>query len=147
MNREDAFGLMETARVARLATVTPEGGPHLIPIVFALDRDELVTAVDHKPKRTRDLRRLENIRAKPRVSVLIDHYTDDWDDLWWVRIDGPARVVESGDGFESALDALVEKYEQYSDRRPEGPVIRLAMERVVGWRAGQGSIISGAAGS
>ena len=135
MNRDDALRLIDAARVARLATVTPDGEPHVVPIVFAIEGGDLVTAVDHKPKRSRDLRRLENLRANPRASVLVDHYSDDWETLWWVRIDGPARIVESGEQFDSAVDALVARYDQYSDRRPEGPIIRVAMERVVGWSA------------
>lgn len=135
MDRDQALSLVVTARVARLATVTPDGDPHVVPIVFALDGDDLVTAVDHKPKRTRDLQRLDNLRAKPRASVLVDRYSDDWNTLWWVRIDGTARIVETGEAFDSAIDALVTRYEQYRDRVPDGPVIRVAIERVSGWSA------------
>jgi len=84
-----------SARVARLATVGADGNPHVVPICFALDGDTLYTAVDAKPKSTRALRRLANIRANPRVEVVIDHYEDDWTRLWWVRLAGRARVVES----------------------------------------------------
>lgn len=135
VDTDQALRLVATARVARLATVTPDGDPHVVPIVFALDGDDLVTAVDHKPKRTRDLQRLENIRANPSVSVLVDHYSDDWSALWWVRIDGTARIVESGPEFGSAIEALVARYEQYRENAPAGPVIRVAIERVSGWSA------------
>lgn len=135
MNRYDALQLVESARSARLATISAEGLPHVVPITFAVDGDQLVTAVDHKPKRSRDLQRLENIKLHPQVSVLVDHYSDDWDSLWWVRIDGAALVLSTGEGFERAIDALVAKYAQYQVIRPAGPAVRVTMERVVGWKA------------
>jgi PPOX class probable F420-dependent enzyme len=135
------IGRVRAARVARLATVDPDGGPVLVPITFALIGDDhqlrLVTAVDHKPKTTRHLRRLDHIRARPGVSVLIDHYDDrDWDDLWWARLTGDARVVdaESVEGVE-AIDALVAKYPQYRDVRPAGPVIEVTPTRWQWWSA------------
>lgn len=78
------------ARVARLSTTRADGRPHVVPMTFALlsggeHADALVTAVDAKPKRTTDLQRLRNIAANPAVSVLVDHYDDDWTQLWWVR--------------------------------------------------------------
>src|SRR3984957_17200162 len=87
------------ARVARLATAALDGQPHLVPFPFALDRhpgqeDRIYSAVDAKPKTTTDLRRLRNIRANPRVSVLADHYEDDWDGLWWARADGQAAILD-----------------------------------------------------
>ncbi|MCA1674649.1 MAG: TIGR03668 family PPOX class F420-dependent oxidoreductase, partial [Actinobacteria bacterium] len=84
------------APVARLATVRPDGLPHVVPVTFALDHDTLVTAIDQKPKTTTSLQRLKNIEAHPFASVIIDHYEDDWSRLWWVRGDGTARVVPQG---------------------------------------------------
>src|SRR5918996_2574172 len=104
---------LASARVARLATTDPDGRAHLVPIVFALDGDTLYTAVDAKPKRSRRLRRIENARERPDVTVLVDHYDEDWRELWWVRLRGPARVLESGEEAERALDLLAAKYEQY----------------------------------
>lgn len=122
-------------RVARLATVGGDGRPHLVPVVFALAGDRVVTAIDHKPKTTTDLRRLRNIRENPEVSLLVDHYDDDWSRLWWVRADGAARVVESGPDREAAIDALAAKYLQYRERRPAGPVIVVDVTRWTGWSA------------
>lgn len=122
-------------RVARLATVGGDGRPHLVPVVFALAGDRVVTAIDHKPKTTTDLRRLRNIRENPEVSLLVDHYDDDWSRLWWVRADGTARVVESGPDREAAIDALAAKYLQYRERRPAGPVIVVDVTRWTGWSA------------
>jgi PPOX class probable F420-dependent enzyme len=124
------------ARVARLATVTGEGRPHLVPITFALDGDLLVTAVDAKPKRDRRLKRLANIAANPAVSVLVDAYAEDWSQLWWVRVDGTASIVERGEPtFDAAVELLVAKYAQYAEQRPAGPVIAVAVEATRGWSA------------
>src|ERR671932_227372 len=87
-------------RVARLATTDPDGRPHLVPIVFVVDGDTLYSAVDRKPKRSTKLRRIENARVRPDVTVLVDHYDDDWSRLWWIRVRGRARVLEGGDEWE-----------------------------------------------
>jgi PPOX class probable F420-dependent enzyme len=123
------------ARVARLATVDADGRPHLVPICFALDGDVLYSAVDQKPKRSKRLKRLENIRTNPQVAVLVDHYDDDWTRLWWVRLDGTARVLEGGPEREHALALLREKYAQYRSELPTGPVIAVRVERWQGWAA------------
>ncbi|MGH2863343.1 MAG: TIGR03668 family PPOX class F420-dependent oxidoreductase [Solirubrobacteraceae bacterium] len=123
-----------SATVARLATVGSAGQPHLVPITFALvDESTLVTAVDHKPKRTTALRRLQNIEANPRVSVLVDHYEDDWERLWWVRADGLARVCKAAPA--GAAEALVERYAAYRERPPGGPFIVVEIQRFSGWSA------------
>ncbi|MFD6896983.1 TIGR03668 family PPOX class F420-dependent oxidoreductase [Rhodococcus sp. NPDC060086] len=114
------------ARVARLATADGSGVPHLVPIVFALEGDAIHTCVDDKPKTTRRLRRLADIAENPRVSVLVDHYDDDWSQLWWVRIDGIATVDDAdSDTGATGLDALARKYVQYRVKRPSGPVITI----------------------
>ena len=122
----------EEARVARLATVGPDGGPHVVPICFALDGDTLYSAVDEKPKSTRSLQRLRNIEANPRVEVLIDHYDEDWSRLEWVKLRGNARVV---DRDERALELLQAKYEQYREQPPAGPFIIVQVESRVEWKA------------
>ena len=123
---------LEEARVARLATVDAAGRPHLVPVVFALDGDTVYFAVDNKPKRSPDLKRLRNIAANPAVTLLVDHYDDDWDRLWWVRVDGSARVV---DDSTAALELLARKYEQYRSVRPPGPVVAISIDRMTGWQA------------
>jgi len=115
--------------VARLATVGRDGRPHVVPICFVLDGSMLYTAVDEKPKRTRRLRRLENIEANPAVEVVIDHYEDDWSRLWWVRLRGTARIVEDP----RAVELLAAKYPQYRDRPPAGPVIAIEIEERSEW--------------
>lgn len=148
MDRDEARRRVAGARVARLATRTPTGRMDLVPITFALDGDRLVTAVDHKPKTTTQLKRLDNIRANPEVSLLVDEYDDDdWSTLWWVRLRGLATVVgvgiDTGIGAAggliegpapeavSAVAALVAKYPQYQDKAPAGDVILIDL---VGWQ-------------
>ncbi|SQD95115.1 Pyridoxamine 5'-phosphate oxidase-related FMN-binding [Parafrankia sp. Ea1.12] len=124
------------ARVARLATAGVDGQPHLVPVTFTLDDDQVAIAVDHKPKRSTALRRLANIAANPRVSLLVDQYTDDWDGLWWVRADGRARVVTDGDeGVKRAvaIHHLAAKYDQYQAVTPTGPIVFVQIEKWQGW--------------
>lgn len=121
--------------MARLATVDAAGRPRVVPCCFALDGDVVYSAVDHKPKRSARLARLEDIEVHPAVSLVIDHYEDDWTQLWWVRLDGVARVVEDGPEWERGIELLVAKYRQYQERRPSGPVILVAVERVRTWSA------------
>jgi PPOX class probable F420-dependent enzyme len=123
------------SQVARLATVDPDGRPHLVPIVYALEGDTLYSAVDEKPKRSRRLRRIENARVRPDVAVLIDRYDDDWTQLWWVRLRGRARVLDRGEEAEHALAILREKYPQYRDEPPGGPVLAIEVDEWRGWEA------------
>jgi len=123
------------ARVARLATVSGQGQPHLVPITFAVDGDLIYTAVDAKPKTTRDLQRLRNLRANPRVAVLADHYADDWAALWWARADGTASVVDEQAAMAAPLRALAARYPQYAGSPPDGPVIVIRVHRWTGWSA------------
>ena len=123
------------ARSATLGTVDAGGRPHLVPIVFAYDEGRLYTAVDRKPKSTFRLKRLRNIKSNPNVSVLVDHYDDDWTALWWVRIDGTARVIGSGPVLRKGLALLTGKYETYTTQPPPGPVIEVRIENVRAWSA------------
>jgi PPOX class probable F420-dependent enzyme len=136
----DARARLAGARVAHLATAGADGRPHVVPMTFALLGDAtLVSAVDHKPKRTTALRRLANIAANPQVAVLADHYAEDWTQLWWVRADGTARVngpEEEPDLRGRALTALSERYPPYRDHPPAGPLVVIDVTRWSGWRAG-----------
>ena len=124
---------LSEARVARLATADPAGKPHIVPITFAVEGDTIYFAVDAKPKRTTDLKRLRNIAANPAVSVLIDHYEDDWSRLWWVRIDGAARIIGDGDEADRAIDLLVSRYPQYALARPAGPAVAISIDQISEW--------------
>lgn len=131
MDEREARSRFAAGRVARLSTVRPDGSAHLVPIVFALDGETVAFAVDDKPKRTRELRRLANIRADPRVSVLVDHYEEDWAAVWWVRVDGRARVVDAGPALDRVVALLAEKYPQYAADPPPGPAVLIEVET---WR-------------
>jgi PPOX class probable F420-dependent enzyme len=128
------------ARVARLATLDADGRPHLVPIVFALVGETLYSAVDAKPKRSRTLRRIENARERPDVTVLVDRYDEDWTQLWWVRIRGRARVLEGGDEAAAALEALTVKYPQYRDEPPGSPVLAVDIGDWRTWVARTGDL-------
>lgn len=135
MDRTEAVARLAQARVAHLATVRPDGGPHVVPVTFAVVGGNIVTAIDQKPKTTRDLQRLENIRANRVVSLLADHYDEDWTRLWWVRVDGPASMHEGGRIFADGVEALVEKYPQYREQAPDGPLIAISQDWVLAWEA------------
>jgi PPOX class probable F420-dependent enzyme len=117
-----------------MATADGEGRPHLVPVSFGYNGDGAVEtvcyAVDWKPKKTRRLKRLANIEVNPAVSVLVDEYSVDWTQLWWVRVDGLARVVDDGPAFDAAIALLRDKYEQYRRLPPAGPVVLID---VTGW--------------
>jgi PPOX class probable F420-dependent enzyme len=141
----DARRRLAGVRVARLATVSPAGRPHVVPFTFALGsrargagsgpEDHIYSAVDAKPKSSTDLRRLRNIRANPRVAVLADHYEDDWDRLWWVRADGQAAILDDPATMAPALALLAGRYPQYRQHPPAGPVISIRVDRWTGWTA------------
>jgi PPOX class probable F420-dependent enzyme len=125
---------LRAARVARLATTDSDGRPHLVPIVFALDGNTLYSAVDRKSKRSQKLQRIENARERPDVTILIDHYEEEWAKLWWIRLRGRARVLEDGEERERALRLLEDKYPQYRSRQPEGAVLAVDVTEVREWR-------------
>ncbi|HEX4981143.1 MAG TPA: TIGR03668 family PPOX class F420-dependent oxidoreductase [Ilumatobacteraceae bacterium] len=126
---------LRDARVARLGTLGTDGAVRLVPICFAVVGDHVVSAVDHKPKRTGQLRRLDDMVASGMATVLVDHYDDDWSRLWWVRIRGRATVHDPGDRSAApALAALVAKYTQYRDHPPAGSVYRIAIDEIRSWR-------------
>jgi len=123
------------ATVAHLATADSEGRPHVVPVVFALDGDTIYFAVDQKPKQTRELKRLRNIATNPSVAVLVDHYEEDWNALWWVRADGSARVLDPGPESERAIELLVQRHAQYRAQPPPGPAVAIAVHRWSAWSA------------
>lgn len=135
----DAAALFAQSPVAMLATVGPDGAPHVVPVVFAVNTDReqpvIYTAVDAKRKSTKRLQRLTNIEANPRVSVLVDNYDEDWTQLWWVRADGVAEIHHSGDEMASGYALLRRKYVQYQRLALDGPVVTITVARWSAWRA------------
>ncbi|OBI72895.1 PPOX class F420-dependent oxidoreductase [Mycobacterium asiaticum] len=136
--------MFASSPIARLATVTPSGRPHLVPVVFAVQFDQdnvdqnngvVYTAVDAKPKSTQRLRRLENIEVNAAVSLLVDHYADDWTQLWWVRVDGTATIARDGGALTTGYRLLRAKYDQYQSVSLNGPVIAITVTRWSSWHA------------
>ena len=133
MEARTARRRLKSARVGHFASVTGENGAHVVPCCFVLDGDTLYWAVDDvKPKSTSALKRLRNIAAHDRASLLVDHYDEDWARLWWVRVDGRARTVGDADERRRAVSLLMEKYEQYRSAPPPGPVVAVD---IASWRA------------
>lgn len=131
----DPVEAFATAPVAALATVGPDQTPHVVPVVFALHEGVLYTAVDAKRKSTQHLRRLANIAANPRVSLLVDHYDADWSQLWWVRADGLATIHEAGEEMATGYAVLRHKYAQYERIALTGAVVSVAIDHWASWRA------------
>ena len=140
MDRGEAIARLHSARVGRLATITADALPHVVPFVFALvERDRGVLAywaVDRKPKRSERLQRLRNLERNPAAEFVVDGYDEDWRALWWVRASGTGRVVDDATPeHAAALDALASKYQQYASDPPPGPVVAIDIDRISGWRA------------
>ena len=133
LTEEAARDRLASVPVIHLATTEESGRPHLVVATFAVDGDRIYTAVDAKPKSTRDLKRLRNIRADPRVAVLADRYDDDWSRLWWVRADATAEIIEDPGAMARPIALLRERYRQYRDSPPGGPVIAMTVDRWTGW--------------
>ena len=124
---------VEDARLGRLGTITSDGRPHLVPCCFALVGEVVYTAVDAKPKSTVMLRRIRNIEAHPATCLLVDHYEEDWSALWWVRLDGRGRIVDSPAEAAEAKEALRAKYDQYRQLAIPGPVIAIDVATWTSW--------------
>ncbi len=134
----DVHSFIARQRVARLATVSPDGRPHIVPVTFAYDGKHIWIALDEKRKSVEpmQLKRVRNIQANPQVALLADRYNEDWNKLAWVRVDGTARIVQRGKAHDAAIRLLREKYPQYRKMKIETrPVIEIAIERIVRWEA------------
>jgi PPOX class probable F420-dependent enzyme len=140
MNDSELRDHLETARVAILATIRADGRVDLVPVTFAVEEDLMVTMVDHKPKSTMDLKRLDNIGQFPEVTFLAEHYDDeDWDQLWWVRVRGRAKVHQAGAEWERAAEMMSARYSQYQAISPAGPAIVVEITELSGWSAAERS--------
>lgn len=133
MTTAEARARFAAARVARLATADAAGRPHLVPIAFAVAGDTIYSAVDAKPKRSRALRRLANVRENAAVSLLVDHWEEDWERLWWVRADGAGRVLDPAEP--EAVRAIDLLRERYPAQRDAGEVLAVDVARWSGWAA------------
>src|SRR5262249_20119749 len=123
--------------VGRLATADGGGRPLVVPICYAFDGGRLYSAVDAKPKRTRELRRLHNIAENGRVSLVVDEYHEDWTRLCYVIVEGHADVLPPGEESARAVDLLIAKYPQYRTlalSRESGAMVRIVPDRILSWR-------------
>ena len=124
--------------VARLGTADGQGRPHVVVATFAVEGDTIYTAVDQKPKSGGTLKRLRNVGENPVVTMLADHYSDDWETLWWVRADGRAAILTDQGQMAAPLRLLADRYWQYRQAPPAGPVLAVTVERWTGWAASAG---------
>jgi PPOX class probable F420-dependent enzyme len=128
--------LLESERVARLAFADDDGRPRVLPVTYALAGGDLWSAIDEKPKRSREPARLRYLRRRPEAALCVDRYDDDWSRLAWVQLLGRVEIVAAEDAPE-AIEALAARYAPYRERRPPGPLLRLRVERRLSWRAGR----------
>ena len=132
------LALLSATRIAHLATADKSGQPHVIPICFVYDGKRFFSPIDEKPKRAAPskLKRLKNIRENPKVSVVIDHYKEDWRKLAYILVFGKARTLQSGVKHRSAIKLLRRKYRQYRAMAiDERPMIVIMPKRIVTWSA------------
>jgi len=135
LSEGEARGRFVSVPVARLGTADARGRPHVVVVTFAVEGDMVYTAVDQKPKSGTNLKRLRNVEENPQVTVLADEYSEDWDTLWWVRADGRAVVLAGEREMAGPLRLLAQRYWQYREAAPTGPVLAITVERWAGWAA------------
>ncbi len=130
----EARARFAASRVVRLATSGADGAPHVVPCTFAVDGSgRVIIGIDNKPKSSRNLKRLRNIASNPRVSLLADHYDEDWTQLWWARAEGMANIEPFGDDHAGHWELLRRKYPQYEAETLTGPVIAVTVSSWTGW--------------
>jgi PPOX class probable F420-dependent enzyme len=139
VDEREAWEKLKAARVGHLATSGPDGIPHVVPFVFAVEGRTIYWAVDAKAKRSRELKRLANIRANPNVDLVVDNYEEDWQNLWWIRAHGTARILEPGNEWDMGLRLLTGKYQRYQTDPPKGPVVAIDVLKLMSWEAVPGS--------
>jgi PPOX class probable F420-dependent enzyme len=126
--------MLAEARVARLGFLDEDDRPRVLPVTFVLSQGGLYSAIDRKPKHTREPARVRYLRRRPEAALTVDHYEDDWNALAWVQVLGRVDWVEPSED-PAALRALCSKYAQYGEEPPPGPLMRLEPERALCWRA------------
>jgi PPOX class probable F420-dependent enzyme len=126
---------ISAAAIARLATVTPDHNAHVVPVCFAVVDESIYWAVDDKPKSRAQLQRLANLAANASAALLVDHYDEDWTELWWARADGDGREITGAAERRVAVDALRARYRQYTDHALDDAVIAIDVRAWSGWSA------------
>ena len=133
LDAADASDRFAASPVLRLATADADGKPHLVPCTFVAYGDDLAIGIDNKPKTSTSLKRLRNIAENASVSAIVDHYDDDWRQLWWVRADGEASILADGDQYRFLWGLLRAKYRQYEGQILNGPIIVIKVVAWSGW--------------
>jgi len=133
LHQDEARARFAAGPVVRLGTADGQGRPHVVVVTFVVDGDMVYTAVDQKPKSGRPLKRLRNVGENPVVTMLADHYSEDWETLWWVRADGRAAILTGRREMAAPLRLLTDRYWQYREAPPTGPVLAVTVERWTGW--------------
>ena len=131
---QDSF--LRSARTGHLATADVKGQPHVIPVCYAFDGESIYSVLDAKPKTTplKNLRRVRNILANPQVSLVVDHYDEDWKQLQYILVSGNAEMLESGEEWAQAIANLRQKYPQYKSMDlNNSPVIKINPARYSPW--------------
>ena len=126
--------LLSSARVGRLALLDERDLPRVLPVTYAVWEGAVWSAIDSKPKRSREPARVRRLRRRPEAALLVDRYDDDWSRLEWVEVRGLVSIEPVG----PALEALAARYPQYRDEPPPGPLLRLSVRGAVWWRAADG---------
>jgi PPOX class probable F420-dependent enzyme len=135
VNRQATIERISTVRSATLGTVCPDGSPHLVPCVFALEAPLLFIPVDGKPKRSRELKRLNNLETDPRAVLLFHGWDEDWSRLWWVSVQGEALILRTPSDMNHARHLLLARYSQYASLEELDPIIQVQITKVIEWRA------------
>jgi PPOX class probable F420-dependent enzyme len=128
--------MLRTERVGRLGLLDDHNQPRVLPVTFALAEGALFSAIDNKPKTSREPARLRYLRRRPEAALTVDRYDDDWTKLAWVQVLGRVELLGLGDA-PRAMEALAAKYEPYRRDPPPGPLLKLVPERVLHWRAAE----------
>lgn len=123
----NAASLLDDCRRAALSTSGEDGTIAAVPVCFAVAEGRVIIAVDEKPKATKDLARIRNVRRDPRVTLLFDRWDEDWTRLAWVMVKGVAAIEGSVDA-----SSLLARYPQYRDDPPAGPFL-VVEPRLIRW--------------
>ena len=132
--KENSFILNH--RIAHLSTVDDQGDPHVVPVVYAYDGKYIYTPIDTKPKikQKTDLRRVKNIKTNSSVTLIIDDYSENWDELAWLQVRGTADLIYEGEEFKYGINLIVDKYPQYiKDGYKISFIIAISPSRVISW--------------
>ncbi|HZA19887.1 MAG TPA: pyridoxamine 5'-phosphate oxidase family protein [Actinomycetota bacterium] len=128
---EQVRALLARERRGVLTTLDPDGSGHSVPVVFVVIGDEIVSPIDHKPKSGRKLQRLSNIERDDRVTLLVDHWDEDWTRLAWVMVRAHA-AVDAGAPHDLTT-ALHARYPQYAPDEQPDTWIRMRPAKLTWW--------------